>query len=217
MTTKQRIFYGGLGAVTPLATNLLIIDASVILSQFNWLTFFGYCIRSLVLLGIGGLIAHFNDDLEKPQQVFTLGLSAPALILSMMTASNSAQGMPTSPGLFIPAVHASSDPPDIHRFTWPQETVRERWERGAYGRITDRTQFVIIYVTEDIRNARMFRDATRQRQHFSSVEVYVYERTRRVFMVVVGAHLRPADAQQLLKHAIGKAYKLAFVFDLRQR
>lgn len=94
MSAKQRFFIGGLGALMPVLVSLLAIDIGAMLDSGGNLTtgnIVGFVIRYLILFGIGGFVAYLHNDEQKPFKLFELGIAAPALLTSLITA----QGLST--------------------------------------------------------------------------------------------------------------------------
>ena len=80
MNIRKKIMIGGLGALTPVIMNLLIVDLNVLLVKFTSLAFIGYVIRVIILFYLGGLVAFLHKDENSPIKIFELGIIAPALI-----------------------------------------------------------------------------------------------------------------------------------------
>ncbi len=73
----------------PVLVSLLTIDIGAVLSDESYLTtgnIIGIAIRYLVLFGVGGIVAYLHEDEHKPFKIFELGIAAPALITSLITA-----------------------------------------------------------------------------------------------------------------------------------
>jgi len=88
MTNRQKILIGGLGGITPVFMNLLVIDLEVLLQNFTMLALLGYIIRVIVLFYLGGIVAYLNKGVDDPIKVFQLGIVAPALITAFINGSN---------------------------------------------------------------------------------------------------------------------------------
>ena len=50
----QRVVIGGLGALTPLLLNLLVVDLNTTFTSFTAVVFFGYCLRVVGFFSFGG-------------------------------------------------------------------------------------------------------------------------------------------------------------------
>jgi len=86
MKTRKKIIIGGLGALTPVIMNLLIVDLDALLVKLTILAFLGYIIRLVALFYLGGFVAFLHKDENSPIKIFELGIVAPALITAMLNA-----------------------------------------------------------------------------------------------------------------------------------
>ncbi len=89
MTSKKRFLLGGGGALMPVLVSLLAIDIGAVLNDGSNLTtgnIIGIVIRYLILFVLGGIVAYLHEDEHKPFKIFELGIAAPALITSLITA-----------------------------------------------------------------------------------------------------------------------------------
>src|SRR4029078_11519684 len=76
-----------LGAATPLAINLIVVD-HLALASTTALTVLGYGMRVAALVGRGLLVVVRNLDEERPARIFQLGLAGPALITALLNGVN---------------------------------------------------------------------------------------------------------------------------------
>lgn len=113
MSATKKILFGGLGALTPVIINLLVVDFSTVLSNQTMGVLVGYVVRVLVLFYLGGLVAWLHTDEVSPLKLFQLGIAAPALLTTYMNAQNTipAKGLPERPiagimELLVPSAHA---------------------------------------------------------------------------------------------------------------
>lgn len=91
MSPKKRFFIGGFGALMPVLVSLLAIDIGAIFDDESTLTtgnIIGVFIRYIILFLIGGFIAYLHEDEMKPFKLFEIGIAAPALISSLITAQS---------------------------------------------------------------------------------------------------------------------------------
>ncbi len=88
MKTSKKIMIGGLGALTPVIMNLLVVDLDVLLVKVTFLAFLGYFIRVVVLFYLGGITAFLHKKENSAVKIFELGIVAPALITAMINAGN---------------------------------------------------------------------------------------------------------------------------------
>ncbi len=69
--------------------SFIALDIGTALSNENNLSagyIVGFLIRYIILFAVGGFVAYLHDDEDKPFKVVELGIAAPALITSLMTA-----------------------------------------------------------------------------------------------------------------------------------
>src|SRR5713101_5605949 len=106
LSSKERIVLGGLGALTPVIVNLVILDLEVMLSQATRFVVLGYALKVLALFYLGAMVAYLHSDEHKPFKVFQLGIVAPALIVAALNAqvgraaTQMDRGTPTSQGAY---------------------------------------------------------------------------------------------------------------------
>jgi len=89
MTTSNRFWIGGGGALLPLLVTLLAVDLAPLIDNAPHLTigtYVGAAIRYLLLFAIGGVVAALNSDEIQPIKLVQLGIAAPALISSYVNA-----------------------------------------------------------------------------------------------------------------------------------
>jgi len=100
LKTRDKIFIGGLGALTPIVMNLLMVDLEKLLINITLIAVVAYMIKVGILFYIGGIIAFLNKDENKPIKLFQLGIYAPAMIIAFMN-SNPLDSNATKPN-FLP-------------------------------------------------------------------------------------------------------------------
>lgn len=99
MSPKKRFFIGGFGALMPVLVSLLAIDIGAIFDDESTLTtgnIIGVFIRYIILFLIGGFIAYLHEDEIKPFKLFEIGIAAPALISSLITAQSATATVDTT-------------------------------------------------------------------------------------------------------------------------
>ncbi|MEK6545114.1 MAG: hypothetical protein AAB257_04845 [Nitrospinota bacterium] len=62
MKTRQKIIIGGLGALTPIIMNLLVVDINVLVINLTIFAFIGYTIRVAIFFYLGGLVAFLHKN-----------------------------------------------------------------------------------------------------------------------------------------------------------
>lgn len=92
MDARRRFYIGGFGALMPVMVSLLAIDIGEMLNGWTVGNIVGTLIRYVILFMIGGFVAYLHEDEIKPFKLFEIGIAAPALITSLITA----QGISTS-------------------------------------------------------------------------------------------------------------------------
>ena len=89
MTSHKRFLLGGGGALMPVLVSFLAVDIGAALdNQANLTTgnIIGFTLRYIILFIVGGFVAYLHEDEQKPFKLFELGIAAPALITSLITA-----------------------------------------------------------------------------------------------------------------------------------
>ncbi|MDZ7264220.1 MAG: hypothetical protein ONB16_06515 [candidate division KSB1 bacterium] len=217
MSTYKKIFIGGLGALTPIILNLLVIELEVLLLKLTLFAVIGYLIRVIVLFYLGGLMAFLHKDENNPIKIFELGIVAPALITAMLNAGQidvprmkgQAENRPVSFNLLIPAAQAQTatarnDSANIavKTFSMPQETPIQQIWRGLIGSRPRRLWFVIVGSHLKLEDAQKQAEQIRNMNKDFSPEVYAPYLDSKYYSVVIGANLTLVEARQLMKKAV---------------
>ena len=92
----QKFFWGGMGALAPIALSVVVLDHVVIgqwLEQIRsdgsgFSEVIGYSVRVGGLFLIGGLWASLHKSEFEPMKLFQLGIVAPAMITGLINAGN---------------------------------------------------------------------------------------------------------------------------------
>ncbi|MBI4420626.1 MAG: carboxypeptidase-like regulatory domain-containing protein [Gemmatimonadetes bacterium] len=92
MPWKRKALLGGIGALTPLILNLLVVDIATVLSGLEPLVVVGYAIRVGVLFFVGALWASLHKTETDPKKLFQLGIVAPAMIVGVINGLNARPG-----------------------------------------------------------------------------------------------------------------------------
>src|SRR5580765_4425884 len=209
MPHRTKLLIGALGAATPLAINLIVVD-QLALSSPTALTVLGYAIRVLALVGLGVFVVVRNLDEEQPARLFQLGLAGPALITALLNGMNQRSliqsqslASPTSRAfLSMPVVYAASAS-QPRQFELPQETSGEQIWRGLTGGRSDRVWFVIVRRTTTRGAAEAATDWINRTIYGFHAEVFEPYRGRGDWCVVIGEGLTHAEAQRLKGQALG--------------
>ncbi len=91
LTTRERLMIGGLGALTPVMANLLVVDLKHVLAEAELYSILGYIIRCSVLFVIGVVVAYLHDDETNKVKMFQFGMGAPAMLLVGLNGSSVAE------------------------------------------------------------------------------------------------------------------------------
>lgn len=214
MSNRQKIFIGGLGALTPIIMNLLILDLSGTLESIKWGVLVGYIIRVIVLFYIGGLIAFLHKDENSAIKLFELGIAAPALITAMINAHNiePPKGVNVSEKqkigsvIFVTPAYAQPVENKLKTFSLPEETAFEQVKRGLFGSKTQRVWFVIVGSHLKLEDAEKQAKQINNKMKEFNAEVYDRYGGNPYYAVVIGANLTYEDAQQLRLRAIASGF-----------
>lgn len=87
LSVRDKILIGGLGALTPIIMNLLMVDLEKLFINLTLVSVIAYIIKVAILFYIGGIVAYLNKDENKPIKLFQLGIYAPAMILAFMNTN----------------------------------------------------------------------------------------------------------------------------------
>lgn len=211
MTTLERLVLGGLGAVTPVVVALVATDPAVLLEDITRLVVLGHFLRATGLFFLGALIAFLYKDENKRFKVFQLGLAAPALLTTMLTARQIEpyEGVPppqpsAAYSMLIPSAYAQ--PPEqqsLKTFSLPEESAAQQLFRGLKGSRVQRAWFVIAGSYEKLaiaqKRARFINEKTGL-----AAEIYGPYRDNPCYSVVIGANLSNGEAINVREKAIAK-------------
>ncbi len=219
MKTSKKILIGGLGALTPVIMNLLVIDLEVLLVKLTIFAVLGYAIRVIILFYLGGITAFLHKDETNPVKIFELGIVAPALVTALINAGqiDVPKAKPTNfmNPIGIPAFGALvyAQPQDttksqdttrvaVKSFALPQETRIQQFWRGLLG-INPRRTFYVIVGSHD-----KFSDAVNEVKKLESktkafrFDIYEPFGDRRQYTIVIGGPLTRTEAIQLQRQAM---------------
>ena len=218
MSNKYKILIGGLGGITPVLMNLLVVDLKMLLIDLTVIAIVGYLIRVLILFYLGGIVAFLNRGEVDPVRIFQLGIAAPALVTAFINGNNiEVQKQPDMSApvehsmiieqpdtfQFFSAAYAQCSDSDIKFFRPPEESGFEQFIRGFLGKFRDMPDN-IWYVIEQtftdkikaLERCKEIRDkgfSSNVYQAFGSSENYV---------VVFGAGLIRPEAEKLREKVI---------------
>lgn len=213
MKTRQKILLGGLGALTPIVLNLLVVDLRVTLENLTALVLLGYALRVVVLFYLGGIVAFLHKDENSPLKLFEFGIAAPALIIAMLNAGNvpkspyATSGAPRISVSFISSAYAQTTP-SVKTFAKPKESAVEQLWRGLTGSTFQKTWFVIVGSHLNLEDAekQVQEIAANENQKDFRAEVFAPYGGNPYYAVVIGANLTFRDALELQKQAIAAGF-----------
>lgn len=231
MTTVKKIFIGGLGALTPIILNLMVIDLEVLLVKVTFFAVLGYVIRVIVLFYLGGLIAFLHKDETSPVKIFELGIVAPALITAMLNAGQihvpkpkvEASSKPIGSTFFSSAVYAQEATPTdstqlkVKSFSILEETKIQQFWRGLLGLNPRRVFFVIVGSYDKLEEAQLKVKELRKRTTEFKFEIYQPSGGQTQFSIVIGSHLTRVEARQLeIKASEAKIFDRVFIWSISE-
>ncbi len=220
MTTKKKICIGGLGALTPIILNLLVVDMNVLYINLSIFAALGYLIRVVVLFYLGGLVAFLHKDETMPVKIFELGIVAPALITALINASNvdvpkiakSASESHSSYNFFVSSVYAQTNgdsiqarqQDDLKTFSMPRESVIQQFFSGVLGRSPKNVWFVVTGEFLDLGEAKKQATEINQRHKNFKAEIYNPYGDDPHYRVVIGENMLLKAAQLLQRRAVAE-------------
>ncbi|NKQ73836.1 hypothetical protein C3Y89_26475 [Rhizobium sp. UPM1132] len=93
MNRVARFAIGGLGGLLPVLATLITVDLTVFQALIDKHDFTmgmcaGYCIRVFSLVLLGGIVAALNSEVVNPLSLVQIGIAAPALVTSYLSAAS---------------------------------------------------------------------------------------------------------------------------------
>lgn len=214
LTTRRKIMIGGLGALTPIVLNLVVVDSKTTFATTTTAVLLAYLIRVVGLFYLGGLVAYLHKKEKKALKLFELGIVAPALITALMNGTtniqNANQRASTQPAaatagltdFFIPTVYAQTKDQEVKKYTRPEEGLAAQVWRGLSGSQQDeRVWFVVAgtYKTPELRKARELVERIKQSLPDFNPQIYGNDQ---YYAVVIGAGLSRSEANARKQEAI---------------
>ena len=206
LTTRTKILIGGVGALTPIILNLLVVDLQTTFTSITVVVVVGYLIRVGVLFCIGGGMAYFHKEEKSALKLFEIGIVAPALITALMNGTTNVKDpnarASTEPAaatasvmdLIMPTAYAQGEEQAIKTYTRPEESVAAQLWKGISGSQDERVWFVVAgtYKTGDLQKAREL--AGRISKTSPPYKVSIYKNDK-YYAVVIGANLTLGQAK----------------------
>jgi hypothetical protein len=198
MNARTRFFIGGLGAMVPILVNLIVVDLETQRMNVTVLSVASYVIRLAALFASGGIaVTFFNTDVHEPPKLFQLGIVAPALLTALINGHN-----------VDPAQAARTADPahPIAQIRIEQEgsgwQVSDLLGRSAYAQ----GSMSVAQATPALPRHRQFTlpEETARQQ----ISRGLFGATpRNVWFVIVGSHLKEANADALARSLRTKGYE----------
>lgn len=209
LTPREKLLIGGLGALTPLAANLLVVDfASLQTAAFAAPALVGYLVKVSILFSLGAFIAYLHDDERKRFKLFQLGLGVPALAVALLNGRNvktpqTASALEGIGTIFERTAYAQEVTNDkgYRKFALQAPTGAKAFWQGVTGRPTETIWFVVAGSHLKPEDAKA--QAAQLRGKGLAADVYLPYAENKYYAVVVGANLTREDADTLRRKVIG--------------
>lgn len=212
LTTRRKIMIGGVGALTPIVLNLLVVDLKTTFATTTALVLVGYLIRVVGLFYLGGLVAYFHKDEKNALKLFELGIVAPALITALMNGTTNVQNVNLRAGtepaaatagltdFFIPTVYAQTKDQEVKKYTRREEGLAAQVWRGLSGSQNDQVWYVVAgtYKISELQMARELVQRIKQSSPDFNPQIYGNDQ---YYAVVIGARLSSSAANALKQKA----------------
>lgn len=138
----QKGLIGGLGAMTPVIMNLLVVDLEGTFRDSSILVLLGYLLRVSVLFYLGALVAFLHKDERSIAKLFELGVVAPALVTAYLNGApatvRTLQGSVPTPTVVSFLGISEAEAQTAARRPPPGESPAQRLWRGFIGSPVDR-------------------------------------------------------------------------------
>lgn len=220
MRTYKKILIGGLGALTPIIMNLLVIDLEVLLVKLTLFAILGYIIRVTILFYLGGMTAFLHKDEDSPVKIFELGIVAPALITALINAGQidvPKVALPESTDnistiQFISSAYAQTPQQkdttkiEVKTFSMPKETKIQQFWRGLIGLSPKNIHYVIVGTYEKKEDAQKQIDQIKAKTDNFKAEIYFPYGDDKKYAVSIGSNLTKLEARRIQKKAMESGY-----------
>ena len=220
MSTYKKIFIGGLGALTPIIMNLLVIDLEVLFLNLTLFAVFGYIIRVIILFYLGGMTAFLHKDEDSPVKIFELGIVAPALITALINAGQidiPKVALPETTAKistiqFVTSAYAQTPQEkdttkiEMKTFSMPKETTWQQIKRGFLGWRSKNTYFVIVGTHENKEDAQTQIDQIKEKTKDFEFDIYFPYMAEKKYAVVIGDNLTKSEAEKRKEKASHTGY-----------
>jgi hypothetical protein len=209
MKTRQKIIIGGLGALTPIIMNLLVVDINVLVINLTLFAFIGYAVRVVILFYLGGLVAYLHKNENSPIKLFELGIVAPALITALLNANQAkvtkdvalVEGTKTA-SIISPAYAQSASEKGIKTFSLKEESPAQQIWRGLTSSSPKDVWFVVVGSHLKFEDAQKQVELINKEWKDFKADVYEPYGENIYYAVVIGSNLTREEAQQLRQKAL---------------
>ena len=92
---RTAMITGALAGTLPILINLINADASTIFEKFDFIVFLGYCLKVILLMGLGAFLVRVNEETDI-KKAFQLGIMAPAIVVGAKTIGKCTAAITTS-------------------------------------------------------------------------------------------------------------------------
>lgn len=113
MTKIERVLIAGAGSVAPLAISFITCDIDTVFKNLTLLVCIGYLLRVVVLFSLGAMVGLINTRVTDRKVVFQLGITAPAIVGSLITISSLENKQQVEPKVVIQSTSSFSQPAPI--------------------------------------------------------------------------------------------------------
>jgi hypothetical protein len=223
LTTRKRILIGAIGGITPSVVTLLAVDFGSAIAGLKFCDGLGLCVRCLVYIFLGGLVAYLYHSEREPFKLFQLGIWAPALVATAVNGyskdvSRQPQEMTAPTAIqetFLGANYAFADngessvaqaPPAIKNEPYlrePEISASDRFFRGLFGKQVAQDEnnwFVIVGSHENKEDA--FRQVEKLDDKGYGGKVYLPYSGSKYYGVAIGSNISKTEAIKLREEAV---------------
>jgi hypothetical protein len=211
---RDRFLIGGLGALTPILSNLLLLDYHGIFFNLTLFTVLGVGFKCIVFFLAGGLVIHFfYPDEKQRMKIFQIGLAGPAMIMAMANGARVSNTPPptTSPAAvntqnswlfrgFSGVVYAAAEGPRFKTFAPPRESIVAQVVRGVTGSIPANIYFAIAGSYATAQDAQKALPSVRS--VFPNAEIYGPSGGNSYYSIVIASQVTLPDAQGTVRKAL---------------
>jgi len=223
---RDRFIIGGLGALTPILSNLLLLDYQGVFFNLTLFTLIGVAFKCVVFFLAGGLVIHFfYPDEKQRMKIFQIGLAGPAMIMAMANGARVSSTPPptTSPAavrtqnsrlfrMFSGVVYAAPEGPRFKVFAPPKESITAQLVRGVTGSIPSNIFFAIAGSYSTAQEAQNALPGVQR--IFPKAEIYGPSGGNNYYSIVIGSQVTLPEAQGAVRKALVADIRSAYTWRL---